>query len=803
MAKKPHDMTGAERLPTREELLAFLKGDRAAEKAPASRGQVGKAPKNLPRPAKIGKRDIAKAFGIKGQGRIALKAMLKELEAEGAIEKRGKVLNQPGHLPSMTLATITSRDRDGDLVAKPVEWDEERHGRPPRIHLHITTRHRPGQPVPAVGDRVLLRVDADETAKGTAYRGRVVKILARHKAQAIGQFRASPTGGGRVIPVDKKSLGTEYFVPPGEEGGAEDCDLVTLALHRKNKLGLMEGRVTERIGSLKSEKAVSLIALHSHEIPHIFPATALAKAEAARPATLSGPGKREDWRHIPLVTIDPADAKDHDDAVYAEADKDPANPDGHIVIVAIADVAAYVHEGSAMDREALKRGNSVYFPDRVVPMLPERISNDLCSLKPDEDRAALAFRMVLGADGRKRRFSVHRVLMRSHAKLAYEEAQRIIDAGDHAHPAFSTLAALWAAWAAAQQERDARSPLELNLPERKLKLTDDGKIDRILVPERLEAHRLIEDFMILANVSAAEILEKHKTPLVYRVHDVPSNEKLANLGDHLAELGYQLGDRGFHLGERHSYLPETSLFNRVLAHFAGTEHEAFVNDIVLRSQSQAEYAVENKGHFGLHLRRYAHFTSPIRRYADLLVHRAIIRAEAFGNEGLSDNFIPQLPAIAAEISACERRAMHAERETIDRLIAYHLSEQIGTIFEGRISGVTRSGLFVKLHESGADGFVPASTIGADYYRYEEGLHALVGSHSGETFRLGDPVSVRLVEAAPVAGALRFEILSEGTRKGGKALGKKKKFDSRARAGGLGRTSREPFPKPQKARRRRR
>jgi ribonuclease R len=358
--------------------------------------------------------------------------------------------------------------------------------------------------------------------------------------------------------------------------------------------------------------------------------------------------------------------------------------------------------------------------------------------------------------------------MRSSAKLAYEEAQRIIDEGDRSHPAFAGLADLWTAWKVAGLEREERSPLALDLPERKLKLKADGSIDRIIVPPRLEAHRLIEDFMILANVAAAEHLEKARIPLIYRVHDEPSREKLVNLNIVLSELGSGLSQTG-------SVSPQT--FNLLLEKYANTEHQIFINDIVLRSQAQAEYSVDNYGHFGLNLRKYAHFTSPIRRYADLIVHRALIRSEAFGDDGLSDQLAPQLPEIASEISVTERRAMAAERETIDRLIAFYLSEKIGDIFEGRIAGVTRSGLFVKLHESGADGFVPASTIGADYYRFEESLHALVGNRTGETYRLGDPVSVRLVEAAPVAGALRFELLSDGKQSKNSSVGRKKKQGS--------------------------
>ena len=509
----------------------------------------------------------------------------------------------------------------------------------------------------------------------------------------------------------------------------------------------------ERLGSLKSERAVSLIAIHAHEIPHVFPVAAEAEAHAAKPADLSG---REDWRKLALVTIDPVDAKDHDDAVHAAPDPDPKNPGGHIVTVAIADVAHYVRPGSALDREAQKRGNSVYFPDRVVPMLPERISNDLCSLRGGEDRAALAVRMIVGADGRKRSHTFHRVLMRSAGKLNYVQVQAAIggQTDEDTKPLLDpVLKPLYAAYATLKRARDARGPLDLDLPERKILLKADGTVDRILTPERLESHRLIEEFMILANVAAAETLEQARVPLVYRVHDEPSLEKVEALRQFLQTLHISLPKGGALRAEQ---------FNRILDRVKGQDIEKLVNEVVLRSQAQAEYAAENYGHFGLNLRRYAHFTSPIRRYADLLVHRGLIRARKFGADGLPDDHDQRaLGEVAAQISAAERRAMKAERETNDRLIAHFLADRIGASFEGHISGVTRAGLFVKLDHTGADGFVPARTIGADYFRYEEDRHAMVGNRTGETYRLGDRVTVKLVEAAPVAGALRFELLSEG------------------------------------------
>jgi ribonuclease R len=712
---------------------------------------------------RAGTREIARAFGLKNADRAQLKRVLRDLGDEGAVETRRNKHHKPGTLPSVTLADVIERDRDGELIALPTEWDTEAHGDAPRIRILTPRRAKPGEAA-GVGDRALMRVEAlsarDRDA-GAAYSGRVIKVLDRAKKRMLGIFRALPSGGGRLIPVDKKALGRELAIAPGATMDAEDGELVAADVTKEGRFGLPTGRIKERLGSLKSERAVSLIAIHAHNIPHVFSGEALAEAEAAKPATLSG--GREDWRDMPLVTIDPADAKDHDDAVYAEADTDPGNRGGFIVTVAIADVSHYVRPGCALDREALDRGNSVYFPDRVVPMLPERISNDLCSLKPNVDRAALAVRMVIAPDGRKRSHSFHRILMRSAAKLHYAQAQDAFDGNsdDTTGPIKArVLDPLHAAYRSVRKARDARGPLDLDLPERKILLKPDGTLDRVAIPQRLDAHRLIEEFMILANVAAAETLERATVPLIYRVHDEPSLEKVEALRDLLKTL-----DMSFPKGA----VLRPSLFNTVLQQVKDTETETLVNEVVLRSQAQAEYSAENYGHFGLALRRYAHFTSPIRRYADLIVHRALVRALKLGEGALPEaSDLKSLNEISARISASERRAMAAERETTDRLIAHHLADRIGATFEGRIGGVTRAGLFVKLDETGADGFIPARTIGDDYFQYHEDRHAMIGRSTGETYRLGDNVTVRLVEAIPVAGALRFELLSEG--RAGKRVG---------------------------------
>ena len=704
-------------------------------------------------PGEVGTRQIAREFGLKNADRIELKRLLRELADQGAIAKRGKKIAEPASLPPTLMADITGRDSDGELIAVPAEWDEVESGEPPKIRIHVPRRPQPGTAA-GVGDRALLRVEKPQTDEGPAYRGRVIKVIDHARTRVLGIFRSSPDGGGRLVPVDKKQAGRELNIAKADRNGAEDGDLVSVDLVRSRGFGLASGKVKERLGSLASEKAVSLIAIHAHEIPLVFSPAALREAEAAKPATLSG---REDWRDLPLVTIDPPDAKDHDDAVHAQADPDPNNKGGYIVDVAIADVAFYVRPGSALDRDALTRGNSVYFPDRVVPMLPERISNDLCSLVPGEPRGALAVRMVIAPDGRKRSHSFHRILMRSAAKLNYAQAQAAIDGrpDDTTGPLLDPiLRPLYDAYAVVKRARDERDPLDLDLPERKILLKSDGTVDRVVVPERLDAHRLIEEFMILANVAAAEMLEKKALPLIYRVHDEPTLEKVHNLQEFLKTLDLPFAKSG---------ALRPAMFNRVLAQVRGHDSEPLVNEVVLRSQAQAEYSAENYGHFGLNLRRYAHFTSPIRRYADLIVHRALIRGLGLGEGALPESETPEsLSEVAAEISVTERRAMKAERETADRLIAHFLADRIGASFQGRISGVTRAGLFVKLSDTGADGLIPIRTLGTEYFNYDETRHALVGTRSGAMHRLGDVVDVRLVEAAPVAGALRFELLSEGS-----------------------------------------
>ncbi len=706
-------------------------------------------------PTKVGKREIARAFGVRGPQRVEFNRLLASMTEEGMLSGDRKSLHKKGGLPPVTILEVMGRDADGDLIAKPDVWEEK--GERPEVLIASRKARGPEVDIEAsigVGDRVLARIsEIDDPSAGYRFEAFPIKRLPREKRRLIGIFRAHRNGGGSIEPVDRKQL-RSWSIAKGDEGSAKDGDLVRFDLAKKGRFNVPQARVLESIGNPDDQRQISLIAVHSHGIPDDFPESVITESEALTEPTLSG---RTDLRNVPLVTIDPPDARDHDDAVYAEPDTDPANPEGWIVLVAIADVAHFVRPDTKLDREAQLRGNSVYFPDRVVPMLPERISNNLCSLREGENRACLVVRMIFDKDGNKRSHAFMRAMMRSAAKLSYQEAQAAIDGqpSDKAGPLLDrVLKPLWAAYAAVAAARDQRQPLDLDLPERKILLDEKGRVAKVVTPERLAAHRLIEEFMIQANVAAAETLEQKNTPVVYRIHDQPSKEKLSSLRDFLDTLGMKL--------------PQASTlkpghFNGILARAKTLPVADLVNEVVLRSQSQAEYNLDNIGHFGLNLRRYAHFTSPIRRYADLVVHRALVKALRLGEGGLDEREIARLREVAQQISDAERRAMAAERETVDRLIAAHLADRIGATFTGRIAGVTRSGLFVRLKDTGADGFVPVSSLHNDFYNHIEGQHALVGKRTGETFRLGDTVEVRLVEAIPSAGALRFEMLSEGKK----------------------------------------
>lgn len=717
-------------------------------------------------PTLTSKRDIAKAFGIKGSDRIDLKRLLRELEDEGHLAKRKKTYRNPDKLPPVAVLEVAEITPDGDIFARALEWQGE--GESPRI-LFIA---KPGDPALAEDDRILCRM-TEVQGEDHAYQARLIRRIGQSAHRILGVFRKSAEGG-RVVPIDKGS-DKEWMVPPGAMNDAQDGELVEAEqTGPKARMGLPKARIVARLGDPTAPRAVSLIAIHQHGIPDDFPDEVIAEADAMKPAGLKG---REDLRHLPLVTIDPADARDHDDAVYAHADDSPGNPGGYVIWVAIADVAHYVTPGSALDREARKRGNSSYFPDRVVPMLPDRLSGDLCSLHEGVPRACMAVRIVIDAEGQKKSHSFIRGLMTSAASLNYTEVQaaRDGDPNDKCAPLMDeVIDPLYEAYAALKRAREKRQPLELDLPERKIVLSDEGKVESVRFAERYDAHRLIEEMMVLANVAAAEELNRLKRPLLFRVHEEPGQEKLEALREVAQASGFTLA-KGQVLKTRH--------LNALLAQAEGSEFDELINITTLRSMTQAYYSPQNFAHFGLALRDYAHFTSPIRRYSDLIVHRALISGHGWGKDGLSDADIEALEATAQHISETERRSMAAERDTTDRYLAAYLSERVGNEFPGRIANVQRFGVFVKLDETGADGLVPVASIGAEYFRYDREAQTLTGERSGMVLAVGQRVLARLAEAVPVTGGLMLELLEVdgkglasapgGTRKRGGPVARKR------------------------------
>ena len=697
-------------LPTRQQILDFI----ASSDTPA------------------GKREIAKAFGLSAQDKILLKALLKDMSDEGLIDVApGRAFHKMGGLPKVTVLRIT--DADGDTTwAVPERWEAE-HVPAPRLRVREMRGKRSAL---GVGDRILARTEE----AGNGWIAHPMKTLARGEELMLGVLHEE---GGKLWlqGVEKKE---RRSWPVSDAGGAEAGDLVLA--EKAGRPPRITARVVERLGDPFAPRSFSLIAIHRHGIPNVFSEELLEEAERVARQPL-GEG-REDLRHLPIVAIDPADARDHDDAVWATPDDDPANEGGWKAIVAIADVSFYVRPGSELDREARRRGNSVYFPDRVVPMLPEVLSADVCSLKEDVDRAALACHLQVTKSGALKSWRFTRAVVRLAANIAYEDAQAAID-GDLDNPLTETaLRPLWDCWHALNAAREKREPLDLDLPERRIVLDEKGRILSVAPRERLDAHKLIEDYMIAANVAAAKALEAKKTPVMYRIHEPPAREKLTALKEYLKTF-----DIEFALGQ----VIRPATFNRILDRVGEEEFRPQVMEQVLRTQTQAYYGPENVGHFGLALGSYAHFTSPIRRYADLVVHRALVDAYRLGPGGLTAEEAGSMDRIGESISQLERRAMEAERETIDRYVAAYLAAHVGEVMEARITGVQNFGFFATVEGVGGDGLVAARDLGAEYFHFDEAGKRLVGEHSGEEFTLGQRIELRLVEANPVSGALRFEL----------------------------------------------
>ena len=707
-------------LPTRDEILAFI-----AEN-----------------PGRVSKRDIAKAFGITGSHvRTKLKELLRTMKEEGQIGRTaGRRLEIAGDLPSEMAVEIIDIDDDGRAIAEPLMW----HGDtpPPRIPLLPGSGKR-GGPAPGIGDRAFVEVRRD----GEHWEGRVRRMMEGEAEQIVGVFR-NTSAGDRIIPTDRRK-GRDFHAQLMPGIAPEHGDLVLAEPLQSRRFGPIEARVVRVLGSWEDTDAVSLIAIASAGIPTHFPEDALRQAADAQP--VKGLGKREDLRDIPLVTVDDIDARDFDDAVWAE----PTREHGAAwhAIVAIADVAHYVTPGSALDRAAYRRGNSCYFPDRVVPMLPERLSNDLCSLRPGEDRACLAVHLWLGADGNLIRWKFVRGLMRSAARLTYDAVQAHADGnpGELTRDLGADLIAnLYGVYAALRGARDERGALDIDRPERKVRM-EEGRIAEIGLRLRHDSHKMIEELMIAANVAAASALEDRRHPVMYRIHDQPSAEKAEGLREYLASIGMSL---------RKSPQLRPKDFAQVLERAAESEFKDAINETVLRSQSQAEYAPENIGHFGLALPRYCHFTSPIRRYADVLVHRALIRAFHLGGGALPDDAGAEFDKVGVHVTATERRAMRAERDAMDRYLTAYLAERLGQTMTGRITSVGRFGVFVRLDETMADGLLPARRLPGGPFHTVEGRQRLEGN--GVVYSLGDAVTVKLVEADPVQASVGFDLVEGGT-----------------------------------------
>ena len=698
-----------------------------------------------------GKREIARAFGIRGDAKMALKRLLNDMADEGLIETgKARAFNKAGGVPRVTVLRIVEADDSGHVFGTPEQWDADI----PAPKLRIIEKERRG--ALGIGDRVLARTEE----RGDKFVAHPLKRLARKQELVLGVLRQEGTRFW-LTPVEKKE---RRELPVSDAADGEAGDLVLCEISGRG--GRVSARVDAVLGDAFAPKSFSLIAIHKFELPHEFSDAAIAEANKVAKQPL---GEREDLTHLPIVAIDPADARDHDDAIWAARDDDDEdNKGGWKAIVAIADVSYYVRPDGALDEAARSRGNSVYFPDRVVPMLPEELSADICSLKEGEDRAAMACHLTIAKDGTLKSWRFTRAKIRVAANIAYEDAQAAIDASEEDRVEVSSpvcwmpdvegpvskelvdtaLKPLWGCWRALLAARNKREPLELDLPERQVVLDEKGRIESVAPRERLDAHRLVEDFMIAANVAAARALEAKHAPVMYRVHEPPSREKLEALKDYLDTFGI-----AFTLGQ----VIKPATFNRILERVGDADSRPEIMEQLLRTQMQARYAPERLGHFGLALATYAHFTSPIRRYADLLVHRALVSAYKLGDGGLPPADAEKFDEIGEQISRLERRAMEAERETVDRYVAAYLADQVGQVVECRITGVQPFGFFATVVEFGGDGLVPVSTIGEEYFRYDEKAQQLIGEDSGTTYRLGQKLRLRIAEANPVSGSLRFEL----------------------------------------------
>ncbi len=617
------------------------------------------------------------------------------------------------------------------------------------------------------GDRALVRL------RGHDRRGRpegsIVEVFERANHRVVGRY-FNEGGIGFVVP-DNKRIAQDILIPTGEAGNATHGQIVMAKIiaqpdRRRQPLG----HITEVLGEHMAPGMEVDIAIRAYELPCVWPEAVVEEIDTIVPEVTAGDRRgRLDLRDTPLVTIDGEDARDFDDAVYCER-----HGQGWRLLVAIADVSHYVRPEAPLDREAHNRGTSVYFPDRVIPMLPELLSNGLCSLNPRVDRLCMVCEMHFDARGVKKKHVFHNAVMNSHARLTYTEvAAALIDGGETARAKHKALLPhlenLYTLYQLLRKQREHRGAIDFDTTETRILYGADKKIERVVPLVRNEAHKLIEECMIAANISAAEYLQEQEVPTLFRVHEKPSVEKMEDLRTFLAELGLQLPG-----GE----VPRAKDFAQLLGKLGGREDAHLIQTVLLRSLRLAVYGPENIGHFGLALESYTHFTSPIRRYPDLLVHRAI---RSCINKGKGHRYhydASAMQALGEHCSMTERRADEATRDAVAWLKCEFMMDKVGEVYDGIISSVTGFGLFVELKEIFVEGLVHITALPNDYYHFDAVGHRLRGERSGRVFRLGNPVRIKVMRVDLDERKIDFDLVVEAetgaVSAAGPAAGKKKK-----------------------------
>jgi ribonuclease R len=667
-------------------------------------------------------------------------------EAPGQLDelvRRGEVvLNRRGQyclreqLPGLVVGTVQA-SRSGDGLLLPDDASAP-------IHLSAQEMREVMH-----GDRVAVRIE------GPRFRGKpqgaIVEVLERRTREVVGRLHVD-TGVAYLV-ADHPRFTHRVLVPDAQRGGAEPGQIVIVEITRPPSRNAQPvGRVSRVLGEHGAPGMETDIAIHSHGLPFEFPASVVAEAEAygARIPQDAVAG-REDLRDIELVTIDGEDARDYDDAVYCERTRGG----GWRVIVAIADVGHYVRPGSALDAEARERGTSVYFPNRVIPMLPEALSNGLCSLVPHEDRLCLCCELRVNEAGHITRSRFFEGVMRSAARLTYREVGEFLARPEGRHePRLEALRerllALHGVYRSFTRERAGRGALELDTPELKLKFDAQGRVAALLEYPRNDAHRLIEECMIAANIAAARYLDRHKVPTLYRVHGLPEIDRLETLRQFLREFGLWLPPA-------EDVKPEH--LRDLLAKIGDRPDALLISTAVIRSMPQAVYQPGNIGHFGLALEHYAHFTSPIRRYPDLVVHRGIRQVLQAGDPQALVDWHGPFPVLGQDCSFRERRADEATRGAVAWLKCYYMQERVGEEFEGLVSGVVDFGLFVQLEGLQVDGLLHVSGLGQDYFTRDRSGYRMVGRSSGRVFKLGDRLRVRVSNVSLDDRRVDFELAS--------------------------------------------